>query len=32
MAQKSTFVLDPFELMPNGLFGLDRGTFKILAL
>ena len=32
VAQKNTFVLDPFELMPNGLFGLDRGTFKISAL
>ena len=29
VAQKNTFVLDTFELMPNGLFGLDRGTFKI---
>ena len=28
VAQQNIFVLDPFELMPNGLFGLDRCTFQ----
>ena len=32
VGQKNTFVLDPFELMLNGLFGLDRGKIKISAL
>ena len=32
VAEKITFVRDPFELMPNGLFSLYRGIFKILAL